>query len=122
MSNQPTSRPELDALHQSLMQASEQVARLDASLEAERRKDGLEPLLEPWRNVSAAFRSSFGSAKADLERQGASPERLTRVEDRVQDLQRRLAKFDVKADLDECASAWDQLAREVAALSGPRRE
>ncbi|HYV64766.1 MAG TPA: hypothetical protein VE964_00900, partial [Myxococcales bacterium] len=104
------------------MQASEQVARLDARLEEERRNDGLEPFLKEWRDASCAFRSSFGSSKSDLEREGASRERLAQVEERVQDLQRRLAKFDVKADLDECAGAWDQLARDVAALSGPRRE
>ena len=91
MSNLPTSRPEPDALHRSVMQAAEQVARLDARVEEERRRDGLAPFLTSWRDASAGLRAALGTARADLERQGTSRERLERIERRLQDLQRRLA-------------------------------
>ena len=57
MSNLPTSRPEPDALHRSVMQAAEQVARLDARVEEERRRDGLAPFLTSWRDASAGLRA-----------------------------------------------------------------
>jgi len=122
LSNQPTSRPEPEALHRSMMQASREAAALDAKVEEERRRVGLAPFLQPWRDASARLRAMFGTGRADLERHGTAPERLQRIDRRLQDLHRRLAAFDLGADLDECAGSWGHLAQEIAALSGPRRQ
>src|SRR5262245_52217788 len=104
-----------------MMQASEQVARLDAQVEEERRRDGLAPFLKPWRDASAELRGAFRTARADLERHGTPREQLEGIERRLHDLQRRLAGFDLDADLVECSGAWGHLSQEIAALRGSRR-
>ena len=105
-----------------MMQASREAAALDAKVEEERRRVGLAPFLQPWRGASARLRAMFGTARVDLERHGTAPERLQRIDRRLQDLQRRLAGFDLGADLDECVGSWGHLAQEIAALSGPPRQ
>ncbi|HYR20774.1 MAG TPA: hypothetical protein VEQ15_14860, partial [Myxococcales bacterium] len=122
MSNQPTSRPEPEALHRSMMQACLRHAALDRRVEEERRRDGLGPFLQPWRDAAAGLRAALAKARADLQRHGTAREHLERIERRLEHLQRRAAAFDVHADLDECAASWGHLAHEVAGLSGPRRD
>ncbi|MFL5312340.1 MAG: hypothetical protein ACJ79H_18050 [Myxococcales bacterium] len=122
MSNQPTSRPEPEALHRSMMQASLQVGELDRRVEEERRRSGLGPLLQPWAEAAGALRRALSAARTDLLRRGTRPEQLERIEQRLDSLERRVSAFDVSADLDECAASWGHLAHELAALPGPHRD
>jgi len=122
LANQPTSRPEPEALHRSMMQASAHVAALDQRVEEERRRDGLGPFLETWRKAAAGARSVLSKVRGDLVGHGAAHEHLQRIGLRLDRLRRRAAEFHVGVDFDECARSWADLAHDVAALPGPGRD
>ena len=122
MSNQPTTRPEPEALHRSMMQASLQVAELDRRVEQERRRDGLGAFLTDWRDAAAGLRTALAGARANLLAGGTASGQLDGIERRLEHLHRRASAFDVSADLDECIASWAQVAHEIAALRGPHRD
>jgi Domain of unknown function (DUF4157) len=121
LSEQPTTRFEREPLR-AMMQAHARTEALDRKLLTERRRSGIQPLLDLWLDAALAVRVRLANKRSDLLRDGNAPADLERVDARLDALQAQPERFVLATDLESGAASWQHLAYEVASLSGPSRD
>ena len=116
------SRSEVEQLHRSMMQSSVDAAALERRAREAEQDDGLQDLLGDWTDAAQAISAAFDRARAQLQRDGNSSERISRVEECVTFLKASVRAFEIGDGLDECVGRFQALSRELGQLTGEQRE
>ncbi len=111
------SRAEVERLHRLMIEASIELAQLDARVEAARSEELLSPELQPWTEAAQALDDALLQARGALVDAGVGGETIDAVRGQIASLQARLSAFDLEFDLDDCASAWEAIGEQIARLA-----
>jgi hypothetical protein len=122
LSKQPTTVFEREGPYRAMMQAHARAEALERRLRDERRREGIEPLLDLWLDAAGAIRVALGLKRSGLLREGNAPAQLDRIDQRLAGLFAQAEEFVLAADLETGAASWQHLAHEVASLSGRGRD
>ena len=112
------SRFEVEHLHRLVTQASAEAVRLDGSYQAARESDGLGTALDLWSEAAEALEEALARARSVLLRDGAPPDQISRIRERLTFVRKTARQFSLDQDLGDCVDAWNGVGLELSQLSG----